>query len=113
MEELSFILHLFLVLQELRKADTLAEEVGWLGSAPNGGWFGYQPNAGMKYSPGTAMDYWAIGLQILGIASLISAFNFITTIINMRTQGMRLMRMPVFTWMTFAVALSCLLFLYQ
>ena len=21
----------------------LAEEVGWLGSAPNGGWFGYQP----------------------------------------------------------------------
>jgi cytochrome c oxidase subunit 1 len=82
----------------------LAEEVGWLGSAPNGGWFGYQPNAGMKYSPGTAMDYWAIGLQILGIASLISAFNFITTIINMRTKGMRFMRMPVFTWMTFAVS---------
>ena len=82
----------------------LAEEVGWLGSAPNGGWVGYQPNAGMKYSPGTAMDYWAIGLQILGIASLISAFNFITTIINMRTEGMRFMRMPVFTWMTFAVS---------
>ena len=82
----------------------LAEEVGWLGSAPNGGWFGYQPNAGMKYSPGTAMDNWAFGLQILGIASLISAFNFITTIINMRTEGMRFMRMPVFTWMTFAVS---------
>ena len=82
----------------------LSEEVGWLGSAPNGGWFGYQPNAGMKYSPGTAMDFWALGLQILGIASLISAFNFITTIINMRTKGMRFMRMPVFTWMTFAVS---------
>ena len=82
----------------------LAEEVGRLGSAPNGGWFGYQPNAGMKYSPGTAMDYWAIGLQILGIASLVSAFNFITTILNMRTKGMRFMRMPVFTWMTFAVS---------
>jgi len=50
------------------------------------------------------MDYWAIGLQILGISSLVSAFNFIVTILNMRTQGMRLMRMPVFTWMTFAVA---------
>jgi cytochrome c oxidase subunit 1 len=82
----------------------LAEEVSRLGSAPNGGWFGYQPNAGMKYSPGTAMDYWAIGLQILGIASLVSAFNFITTILNMRTKGMRFMRMPVFTWMTFAVS---------
>ena len=82
----------------------LAEEVSRLASAPNGGWFGYQPNAGLKYSPGTAMDYWAIGLQILGIASLVSAFNFITTILNMRTKGMRLMRMPVFTWMTFAVS---------
>ena len=82
----------------------LAEEVSKLASAPNGGWFGYQPNAGLKYSPGTAMDYWAIGLQILGIASLVSAFNFITTILNMRTKGMRLMRMPVFTWMTFAVS---------
>ena len=82
----------------------LDEEVSRLASAPNGGWFGYQPNAGLKYSPGTAMDYWAIGLQILGIASLVSAFNFITTILNMRTKGMRLMRMPVFTWMTFAVS---------
>jgi len=82
----------------------LAEEIGWLGRAPNGGWFGYQPNAAFQYSPGTAMDYWAIGLQILGISSLVSAFNFITTILNMRAKGMRLMRMPVFTWMTFAVA---------
>ena len=82
----------------------LAEEIGWLGNAPNGGWFGYQPNAAFKYSPGTAMDYWALGLQILGISSLVSAFNFITTILNMRAKGMRLMRMPVFTWMTFAVA---------
>ena len=82
----------------------LAEEIGWLGNAPNGGWFGYQPNAAFKYSPGTAMDYWALGLQILGISSLVSAFNFITTILNMRAKGMRFMRMPVFTWMTFAVA---------
>ena len=82
----------------------LAEEISWLGNAPNGGWFGYQPNASFKYSPGTAMDYWALGLQILGISSLVSAFNFITTILNMRAKGMRLMRMPVFTWMTFAVA---------
>ncbi|SVD04781.1 uncharacterized protein METZ01_LOCUS357635, partial [marine metagenome] len=82
----------------------LAEEIGWLGNAPNGGWFGYQPNASFKYSPGTAMDYWALGLQILGVSSLVSAFNFITTVLNMRAKGMRLMRMPVFTWMTFAVA---------
>jgi cytochrome c oxidase subunit 1 len=42
-----------------------------------------------------------MGLQILGIASLAAAFNFIATIINMRAPGMKLMRMPVFTWMAF------------
>ena len=35
--------------------------------------------------------------------SLAAAFNFITTIINMRAPGMNLMRMPMFTWMTFVV----------
>jgi cytochrome c oxidase subunit 1 len=44
-----------------------------------------------------------LGLQILGVASLAAAFNFITTIINMRAPGMHLMRMPIFTWMSFVV----------
>ena len=44
----------------------------FLADSPDGGWFGYQPNAGPLYSPGTAMDYWAFGLQIIGLASLIS-----------------------------------------
>ncbi len=82
----------------------LAEEVGRLGSLPNGGWFGYAPNSGARFSTGTVMDYWAIGLQILGVASLISAINFIVTIFNMRAKGMTMLRMPVFVWMTFVVA---------
>ena len=76
----------------------------WLADSPDGGWFGYQPNAGPFYSPGTAMDYWALGLQILGLASLVSAINFIVTIFNMRAKGMRLLRMPVFVWMSTVVA---------
>lgn len=76
----------------------------FLADSPDGGWFGYQPNAGPLYSPGTAMDYWALGLQILGLASLISAINFIVTVFNMRAKGMRLLRMPVFAWMTTIVA---------
>ncbi|CAN5777402.1 cytochrome c oxidase subunit I [soil metagenome] len=76
----------------------------FLASSPNGGWFGYQPNAGPFYSTGTVMDYWALGLQILGLASLISSVNFLVTIFNMRARGMRLLRMPVFTWMTTVVA---------
>ena len=76
----------------------------FLADSPDGGWFGYQPNAGPFYSPGTAMDYWALGLQLLGLASLVSAINFIVTIFNMRAKGMRLLRMPVFVWMSTVVA---------
>ena len=50
------------------------------------------------------MDYWALGLQIIGLASLVSAVNFIVTIFNMRAKGMRLLRMPVFVWMSTVVA---------
>jgi cytochrome c oxidase subunit I len=72
-------------------------------AAPNGGWFGYAPLTTMQYSPGLNIDFWVIGLQILGISSLAAAFNFITTIINMRAPGMIMMRMPMFTWNVFVV----------
>ncbi len=71
--------------------------------APDGGWFGYAPLSTKQYSPQINMDFWVLGLQILGISSLAAAFNFITTIINMRAPGMHLMRMPIFTWMSFVV----------
>jgi len=76
----------------------------WLASSPDGGWFCYQPNCGPLYSPGTAMDYWALGVQLLGLASLVSSVNFLVTILNMRAKGMRLLRMPVFVWMSTVVA---------
>jgi cytochrome c oxidase subunit 1 len=52
--------------------------------APNGGWFGYAPLTTRAYSPGVNIDFWVIGLQILGVSSLAAAFNFLTTIINLR-----------------------------
>ena len=75
----------------------------FVGAAPNGGWFGYAPLTTRPYSPGLNIDFWVLGLQILGVSSLAAAFNFITTIINMRAPGMNLMRMPMFTWMAFVV----------
>ena len=75
----------------------------FFGAAPNGGWFGYAPLTTRAYSPGINIDFWVIGLQILGVSSLAAAFNFITTIINLRAPGMNLMRMPMFTWMSFVV----------
>jgi heme/copper-type cytochrome/quinol oxidase subunit 1 len=57
----------------------------------------------MQFNPGLNIDFWVLGIQILGVSSLAAAFNFITTIINMRAPGMQLMRMPMFTWMAFIV----------
>jgi cytochrome c oxidase subunit 1 len=81
----------------------------FLGGAPDAGWYGYATLTGKTFSPGHAIDYWTIGLQVLGVASLAGAFNFITTIINLRCPGMTLMRMPVFTWMTFVTSFLIIL----
>jgi cytochrome c oxidase subunit I len=75
----------------------------FFGAAPDGGWFGYAPLTTMQFSGGMNIDFWVIGLQILGVSSLAAAFNFITTIINMRAPGMNLMRVPMFTWNAFVV----------
>ncbi len=78
---------------------------GWLiGAAPNTTWVGYSPLTSLAQSPELNVDFWLIGLSILGIASIAGGVNFITTIINLRAPGMRLMRMPLFTWMTFVTS---------
>jgi cytochrome c oxidase subunit I len=76
----------------------------WLfGGAAQGGWFMYAPNSSRLFSPGHGVDFWAFGLQVTGIASLTGAINLIVTILNMRAPGMKLMKMPIFTWMILVV----------
>ena len=69
------------------------------GGGADCGWFCYASNSGVAFSPSHGVDFYAIGLQILGIASLVSAINLIVTCLNLRAPGMTLMRMPVLTWM--------------
>ncbi len=74
------------------------------GGAPDAGWFAYANLTSSTYSPGDSMDYFTLGLLVLGISSLAAALNFVVTILNMRAPGMTLMRMPVFTWMALVVS---------
>ena len=74
-----------------------------LGGLPDGGWFAYAPNTGPIFSPSHGMDFWTLALQITGIASLTGSINLIVTILNMRAPGMKLMMMPVFTWMILVI----------
>ena len=78
-------------------------------AAPNAGWFGYANLTSREFSPGLNADFWMMGLQILGISSLAAAVNFFVTVMNLRAPGMKLMRMPMFTWMSFITQLLILL----
>ncbi len=72
-------------------------------AAPDSGWFAYAPLSTVQYSAHSGMDYYVVGLLILGVSSLIASLNFVVTIINMRAPGMTMMRLPVFMWMTLVV----------
>ena len=61
---------------------------------PDAGWFSYANLTDKAYSVNAGLDYWALSLQVLGVASLAAAFNFVVTIVNMRAPGMSMMRMP-------------------
>jgi cytochrome c oxidase subunit 1 len=74
-----------------------------LGGAADGGWFMYAPNSSVPFSPTNGVDFWVLGLLITGIASQVGAVNLIVTALNMRAPGMKLMRMPIFTWMALVV----------
>ena len=76
-------------------------QTGWVvGSSPNTGWFAYAPLTAESFNPSRGMDFYVIGLAVLGVSSVAAALNFIITIINLRAPGMTLMRLPVFIWMT-------------
>ena len=77
--------------------------------APDAGWFSYANLTEKPFSANAGLDYWALGLQVLGVSSLAAAFNFIVTIVNMRAPGMSLMRMPLFVWMTLVTSILLVL----
>ncbi len=75
--------------------------LGYLtGGAADVGWFAYAPLTDKAFAVTKGVDFYVLGLLVLGVSSMAGAFNFIVTILNMRAPGMTLMRMPVFCWMT-------------
>lgn len=69
-----------------------------VGGSPDSGWTSYFPLAGNEFSPSVGTNYYMIAIQIAGLGTLITGINFIVTILKMRAPGMKLMKMPMFTW---------------
>ncbi len=88
---------------------------GWFvrSGAPDVGWFGFAPLTSNTFSNqfegDVSTDLWIMGIQVLGISSIIGALNFVVTIINLRAPGMTMMRLPTFTWMALVTAFMVLL----
>ncbi|MGG4038982.1 cytochrome aa3 quinol oxidase subunit I [Heyndrickxia ginsengihumi] len=69
-----------------------------IGGSPTAGWTNYFPLAGTEYTEGVGNNYYALGIQIAGLGSMITGINFLVTILKMRAPGMTLMKMPIFVW---------------
>ncbi|MQA89675.1 MAG: cytochrome c oxidase subunit I [Gemmatimonas sp.] len=79
--------------------------------ASTAGWFSYPPLSLRNYTLGNGpfgnvggVDYWSIGLLIVGVGSVASAINLIATILLLRAPGMGFGRMPLFCWLIFVTA---------
>ncbi len=68
------------------------------GGAAAAGWTGYAPLSGPTYSPNAGMDLWIAGVALVGVSGILGALNFLVTIYTRRAPGMRMFRMPMFTW---------------
>src|SRR4029077_3291768 len=73
--------------------------VGFLaGHAPDGGWFAYTPLTDRTFSPGVNLDFWGLGVVLVGISTTVGAVNFLVTVAKLRAPRMTLNRLPVFVW---------------
>lgn len=66
-------------------------------SMPTVGWTSYTPLS-LKNPTDLGMDIWVIGLQLLGISSIMTGLNLVVTILRLRAPGMKMFRLPLFTW---------------
>ena len=70
-----------------------------------GGWSGYPPYTELAYNPGPGVDYWIWAVTLSTLSSTLTGINFAVTIYKKRAPGMKLFRMPLFTWTALCTAI--------
>ena len=62
------------------------------------GWTGYTPLSSVVRSPGIGGDLWLMAIVLTGLSGVLTAVNIVATVVAMRAPGMRMFRLPIFTW---------------
>ncbi len=70
------------------------------GFGPNDGWFNYVPLAARAYDGGPNIDFYALGMILLGLSTTVGAINFVVTFLRLRAPGMSINRVPILVWGT-------------
>lgn len=70
------------------------------GTPPDTGWFSYAPLTLPPYQLRDGVDYWALGLIVTSIGTILTGLNLIVTVAKLRAPGMTASRLPVFVWMS-------------
>ena len=84
------------------------------GDTLHAGWSAYAPLTSVNYSMnkylvGTGVDYWIIGLLLMGAGTIMTAINILVTVADLRAPDMKLTRIPLFVWMSAVNAVLMLL----
>ena len=70
------------------------------GFGANDGWFNYVPYAARAYNGGPNIDFYALGMILLGISTTVGSINFVVTFLRLRAPGMSINRVPILVWGT-------------
>ncbi|MGH9210344.1 MAG: cytochrome c oxidase subunit I [Acidimicrobiales bacterium] len=68
------------------------------GGAADFGWTGYAPLSSIVRSPGVGADLWVMGVLLTGLSGVLTGVNIVATVVCLRAPGMRMFRLPIFTW---------------
>jgi cytochrome c oxidase subunit I len=79
------------------------------GFGPDDGWFNYVPYAARAYNAGPNIDFYSLGMILLGISTTVGAVNFVVTFLRLRAPGMTIDRVPILIWGTLTASAANIL----
>jgi cytochrome c oxidase subunit I len=79
------------------------------GGAPDFGWTAYAPLSDITRTPDVGGDLWIMSIALTGLSGIFTGVNVVATVICMRAPGMRMFRMPIFTWNMLVVSILVLI----